>query len=234
MPINGAVFQLAIMTRFMDECGKRCLVGYRPYGGKESDTTEWLRTPVFLPGESHVQRSLVGYTVLGVTKSQIQLKQLHIAYMNPHNRNPIRNTYTHTRETSSLICSFWVPVSGVAQLESPGKNRPDQGPESKTGPSSCWLAWLTPRGPSSWEAAGVPVVWRGHDRLPLFILSRRCGRETHTNQWPLLLRHWWRRHPLLISWLAVELPWQSVTFIMRLYTLHLDIWPLHSVRSQAL
>ena len=35
---------------------------------------------------------------LGVTKSQIQLKQLHIAYMNPHNRNPIRNTYTHTRD----------------------------------------------------------------------------------------------------------------------------------------
>ena len=33
-------------------------------------------TPVFLPGESHQQRGLVGYTVHGVTKSQTHLKQL--------------------------------------------------------------------------------------------------------------------------------------------------------------
>ena len=31
---------------------------------------EWLPTPVFLPGKFHGQRSLVGYTVLGVTNSQ--------------------------------------------------------------------------------------------------------------------------------------------------------------------
>ena len=33
---------------------------------------EWLPIPVFLPGESHGQRSLVG-TVHGVAKSQTQL-----------------------------------------------------------------------------------------------------------------------------------------------------------------
>ena len=55
--------------------GWRSLVGYSPWGRKESDTTEWLQflsfyssfwrrkwqpTPVFLPGESHGRRGLVG------------------------------------------------------------------------------------------------------------------------------------------------------------------------------
>ena len=35
-------------------------------------------TPGFLPGESHGQRSLVGYTVHGVAKSQTRLKQFSI------------------------------------------------------------------------------------------------------------------------------------------------------------
>ena len=35
----------------------------------------WQPTPVFLLGESHGQRSLVGYTVHGVAKSQTWLKQ---------------------------------------------------------------------------------------------------------------------------------------------------------------
>ena len=33
----------------------------------------WQPTPVFLPGESHGQRSLVDYTVHGVTKSRTGL-----------------------------------------------------------------------------------------------------------------------------------------------------------------
>ena len=36
----------------------------------------WQSTPVFLPGESHGQRSLAGYTVHGVSKSLTRLKQL--------------------------------------------------------------------------------------------------------------------------------------------------------------
>ena len=50
------------------------LVGCTPWGLKESGTTErlnvhmrraWHPTPVFLPGESHRKRSLVGYIVCG-------------------------------------------------------------------------------------------------------------------------------------------------------------------------
>ena len=38
--------------------------------GKISWRREWLPSPVFLPGELHGQRSLVGYPAHGVTKSQ--------------------------------------------------------------------------------------------------------------------------------------------------------------------
>ena len=34
---------------------------------------KWQSPPVLLPGKSHGQRSLVGYTVHGVAKSQIRL-----------------------------------------------------------------------------------------------------------------------------------------------------------------
>ena len=34
---------------------------------------KWQPTPVFLPGKSHGQRTLVGYTVHGVAKSQTRL-----------------------------------------------------------------------------------------------------------------------------------------------------------------
>ena len=56
-------------------------MGYCPYGRIESDTTEatypacmhwrrkWQPTPVFLPGESQGQKSLVGYRLWGCTES---------------------------------------------------------------------------------------------------------------------------------------------------------------------
>ena len=64
--------------------GRRSLVGYSPWGGKESDTTErlhfthfilyhwrrkWQPTPIFLPAESHGQRSLAGHGPLGRRES---------------------------------------------------------------------------------------------------------------------------------------------------------------------
>ena len=59
--------------------GRRCPVGYSPWGREESDMTEqlyfhfshftfmnwrrkWQPTPVFLPGKSHGQKSLVDYS----------------------------------------------------------------------------------------------------------------------------------------------------------------------------
>ena len=68
----------------------RNLVGYSPWGCKESDRTEWhhflffyssfwrrkwQHTPAFLPGESHGQRGLVGCSLWGCTESD-RTKQL--------------------------------------------------------------------------------------------------------------------------------------------------------------
>ena len=46
--------------------------GFDPWVGKMPWRREWQPTTVFVPGESHGQRSLVGYN--GVTKSQTRLK----------------------------------------------------------------------------------------------------------------------------------------------------------------
>ena len=42
----------------------------RSLGGEDPLEKEMATTPVFLPEEFHGQRSLVGYTVHGVTKSR--------------------------------------------------------------------------------------------------------------------------------------------------------------------
>ena len=41
------------------QCG-RC--GFDPWDGKTPWRRKWQHTPVFLPGKSHGQRSLVGYS----------------------------------------------------------------------------------------------------------------------------------------------------------------------------
>ena len=54
-------------------CGRR---RFDPWVGKIPQRRAWQSTPVFLPGESHGQRSLAGYTVHRLTKSQSWLKWL--------------------------------------------------------------------------------------------------------------------------------------------------------------
>ena len=73
---NGNSLQYSCLGNPMDGGTWQATV---PWGCKESDMTErlhfhfqWQPTPVFLPGESHVQRSLAGYSAWG-TKSWIRL-----------------------------------------------------------------------------------------------------------------------------------------------------------------
>ena len=44
---------------------RRERLGFNPWVGKIPWRREWQSTPVFLPGESHGQRSLVGYSPWG-------------------------------------------------------------------------------------------------------------------------------------------------------------------------
>ena len=52
--------------------------GFNPWVGKIPWRRKWQPTPVFLPGEFHGQRSLVGYIQSMVSYSWTQLKQLSI------------------------------------------------------------------------------------------------------------------------------------------------------------
>ena len=69
-------------ARFPGSSGVKrvCLQCWRarlnPWVGKILWRRKWQTTPLFLPGEFHGQRSLLGYTVHGVTKRQTLLKQL--------------------------------------------------------------------------------------------------------------------------------------------------------------
>ena len=62
---------------------RRC--GFDSWVGKIPWRRAWQTTLVFLPGESHGQRSLAGYIVHGVAKSWTGLKQLsmHACKMKP-------------------------------------------------------------------------------------------------------------------------------------------------------
>ena len=45
--------------------------GFSPWTGKVPRRKAWEPTPVFLPGESHGQRSLIGYSPWGHTESDL-------------------------------------------------------------------------------------------------------------------------------------------------------------------
>ena len=64
---------------------------FNPWVGKIPWRKEWQLTPIFLPGESHGQRSLAGYSP-GVTKSQTRLSDQHFHFQ--------EGLYFHLRASS--------------------------------------------------------------------------------------------------------------------------------------
>ena len=57
---------VAQLVRIHLQCGRP---GFSPWVGKISWRRKWLPPPVFLPGESHGQRSLTGYSPWGCKES---------------------------------------------------------------------------------------------------------------------------------------------------------------------
>ena len=59
--------------------------GSDPWGGKIPWSRKWQPTPVFLPGKSHGQRSLVGYSPWGRRESDTteatEHSHMHIIYL---------------------------------------------------------------------------------------------------------------------------------------------------------
>ena len=66
--------------------------GFEPRVGKIPWRREWLPTPMFLPGESHGQRSLAGYSSWGC-------KDVRHNWMTKHTHNKKENHQTTTRKT---------------------------------------------------------------------------------------------------------------------------------------
>jgi len=73
---TAIIVQLKINNYFLKE-GAYCTISslqckrlsFNPWVGKISWSRKWQPTPVFLPGESHGQRSLVGYSPQGRKES---------------------------------------------------------------------------------------------------------------------------------------------------------------------
>ena len=73
------------------ECRRHKTRNFDPWVGKIPWRRTWLPTPLFLPGESHGQRSLTGY-IRGVTKSQTRLKRLSTRTHKQMTKERIRGT----------------------------------------------------------------------------------------------------------------------------------------------
>ena len=73
--------------------------GFDSWVGKIPYRRKWQPTPVFLPGESHGQRSLVGYSPW-CPKSRTRLSDFHYYYQRTKNRITI--SLVHTVVSDSL------------------------------------------------------------------------------------------------------------------------------------
>ena len=71
------------------QCGRP---GFRPWVGKITWRRKWQTTPELLPGKSHGQRSLVGYSPWGRKESDTT-EQLHFHFQNDnsHSQDNLKN-----------------------------------------------------------------------------------------------------------------------------------------------
>ena len=113
----------------MSQTARICLQckrpGFDPWVGRIPWRREWLLTPVFLPGDSHGQRSLLGYNPRGRKESDMTewLTQTHS-----------RPSYQSQHEAHSAVCpeisDFHSPRTGTIQaVEDPDPShepRPSQ------------------------------------------------------------------------------------------------------------
>ena len=82
---------------------KRC--GFSPWVGKIPWRRAWQHTPVFLPGESHGQRSLVGHDLSGHKESDMTEASQH-----PHKRNEDSPTEIIPHD----ICKYSTAIQSVS------------------------------------------------------------------------------------------------------------------------
>ena len=77
--------QASLVAQIVKNLSAMQEMGVRSLGQEDPRRREWQPTPVFLPGESRGQRSLVGYSALGCKESDTteQLTHTYIPYLIP-------------------------------------------------------------------------------------------------------------------------------------------------------
>ena len=95
---------------------------------------KWQPTPVFLPGESQGQRSLVGCRLWGGTESDMN-EQLHfhfsLSWVGEGNGNPLQCSCLENPRDEG---AWWAAVCGVAQSWTGLKRRSSSSSSSLTSP----------------------------------------------------------------------------------------------------
>ena len=71
------------------QCRRCRRQGFSPWVGKIPWRREWLPTPVFMPGEFHGQRSLLGYSPQGHKESDTPEQILNIPLTGQHSDNTV-------------------------------------------------------------------------------------------------------------------------------------------------
>ena len=114
------------------QCRRRKRCGFDPWVGNIPWRRKWQATPVFLPGESHGQRTLVGPSPWG--------------HRVGHNWNDFART--HKLKQSSWLqkngCVVALGVSSQAVARSPGENVPLSMPCGKHSPGPAYWTLASP------------------------------------------------------------------------------------------
>ena len=91
-------------------------LGFDPWVRKIPWRRKWQPTPVFLPGESHGQRSLEGYSPWGCKESDTTEWLTHIG-----------NTHTHTHTHTHTQATFHMDFPGGSVVKNPSTSAGDSG-----------------------------------------------------------------------------------------------------------
>ena len=134
LPLSSKGFQVVLVVKNFACQYRRCKKsGFDIWVTKIPWRRAWQPTPVFMPGESHEQSSLVGYTVFRVTKSQTWLKWLRTCTRHLFNidLNDERSPFWNLRD----VLLKW-------SLPHPGRSILVEFMVLKCDPGWRWINWL--------------------------------------------------------------------------------------------
>ena len=168
------------------QCRRRKRCGFDPWVGKILWRRAWQPTPVFLPGESHGQRSLAGWSMGSQDWTHIsEFARTHIHHLRsvkpcagplanknsfqPYNglgvmiitKLQMRENWAQAGYLSSPGSQLINDRAGIQRPASPGPHegqaqRALRSVEERAPPDNLWLAWLVPSNKHSKQLIQAP------------------------------------------------------------------------------